>query len=126
MKGVTIMKYNYYESMKNDILEYLEDNYINIENMTEDDWTTLEDDLFIEDSVTGNVCGSYTLSRQQAKEYVLDNMDLLRQAYDEFDYNDKLGEHFINEDWETMDVIIRCNLLSQILWGIKEGATAAH
>lgn len=120
------MKYDYFESMKNDILEYLEDNYINIENMTEDDWTTLEDDLFIEDSVTGNVCGSYTLSRQQAKEYVIDNMDLLRQAYDEFDYNDKLGEHFIKEDWETMDVIIRCNLLSQILWGIKEGATAAH
>lgn len=120
------MKYNYYEAVKNDILEYLKDNYINIENMTEDDWTTLEDDLFIEDSVTGNASGSYTFSRQQAKEYVIDNMDLLRNAYDDFGCSDKLSEQFINEDWETMDVVIRCDLVNPILNEIKKEATATN
>lgn len=78
------------------------------------------DDLFVDDSVTGNGSGSYTFCRETAREYVNGNEDIYREAVDEFGTNRyDIIEHMF--DWEYIDVTIRCFLLSQALneWVIR-------
>lgn len=109
--------YNYLEAMKNDITEYINDN-INLADYADRDEleSYLNDELFTEDSVTGNASGSYTFSRAQAQEYVKDNIDLLKDACEEFGTDAAtVGELFLSEDWEKMDVTIRCYLLGQAI-----------
>lgn len=107
------MSYNYMNVMAEDIRAYITEN-INREDYTEDrngleDY--LNDTLWTEDSVTGNASGSYTFSRETAKEYVLDNTDLLKEAYTEFGQREEIVEVICDENWETADVTIRCYLL---------------
>ncbi len=107
--------YDYIEAMKEDVKQAIEENYtlsdyFNRENLE----TVLNDDLWINDSVTGNGSGSYTFNSGKAKEYVSDNLDLLKDMCNEFEIDGAtIGEKFINEEWEWMDVSIRCYLLSQ-------------
>ena len=72
------MYYDYYEEVKNDVLDYIENN-IDLDEFgnREDLYEHLYDELFVEDSVTGNGSGSYTMSNRIAWEYVGDNLDLL-------------------------------------------------
>ena len=112
------MTYNYRLEEKNDIYNYVTENYEDIKSELEDRdsfYETLYDNLFIDDSVTGNASGSYTFNRYQAREYILENEDLLREAYESFCQLDSLGDDFINEDYEKMDVTIRCYLLGECL-----------
>ena len=72
------MSYNYYEAVRNDVLEWIEENvdfrdYDDIEELSE----YLNDTLFNADSVTGNASGSYTFSTCEAWENLGDNLDLL-------------------------------------------------
>ena len=60
-------KYDYLESMSNDIIDYIRENYTDEEIRSElgerIDWVEkLNDDLWTEDSVTGNASGAYTFS----------------------------------------------------------------
>lgn len=113
--------YNYSEAMKEDIKDYIRDNYSEWDIMHKladrEEWENeLNDALFVNDSVTGNASGSYTFNRWTAQEYVIDNIDILREALDEFAFGaETVGEHFLNEEWETFDVIIRCHLLNQAI-----------
>ena len=109
--------YNYLEAMKKDITEYI-NNEINLADYADRDEleSSLNDDLFTEDSVTGNASGSYTFSRAQAQEYVKDNIDILKDACEEFGTDAaSVGELFLSDDWEEMDVTIRCYLLGQAI-----------
>lgn len=109
--------YNYYESMKEDVLDYIR-NEVNAEDYTDRDEleSFLNDELWIEDSVTGNGSGSYTFDRVQASLYVLDNMDLLNEAIDELDTDREIvGDKFLSEDWEWFDVVIRCYCLGSAI-----------
>lgn len=109
--------YNYLEAMEEDIKEYIS-NEINLADFTDRDEleNSLYDDLFTEDSVTGNASGSYTFSRAQAQKYVTDNIDLLKDACEEFGTDAaSVGEWFLSDDWEKMDVTIRCYLLGQAI-----------
>lgn len=76
--------YDYMEAMKTDIREWIDENDFftgrNVDYIEDD----LVDALWNEDSVTGNVSGSYTFSTAKAKEYVLENTDLCREALTEF------------------------------------------
>lgn len=114
--------YNYLEEMKRAIREDLEDNYGHhdslINAIVNDEWDelegTLNEDYWIDDAVTGNASGSFTFNRWTAKEYVLDNIDLAREAFTEFCEDPaRVADYFLNEEWETIDVIIRCYLLGQ-------------
>ena len=117
--------YDYREAMKDDIKEYLTDNYTNEElkeKMKDRDAFAeeLNDDLWVTDSVTGNTSGSYTFNRWTAREYVTDNKDLLREALQEFCTDAQtIGEKFLDEEWEYFDVTIRCyllyNMISEVL-----------
>ena len=79
----------------------------------------LYDDMWVDDSVTGNGSGSYTFNSSRAAEYVTDNTDLLREALHEFGYyRDELVDlidKFLDGDWEYFDVTIRCYVLGEAL-----------
>ena len=109
--------YDYMESMVDDIKEYIEENIDAAEFEDRDSLEEqLNDDLWAEDSVTGNGSGSYTFDREKAKGYVIDNMDLVTEMADEFGVDNKtLGEKFKEQDWEYFDVSIRCYLLGQAI-----------
>lgn len=111
------MKYNYLEQIKKDINEYLCDNYTDgalreklydKEAFSEE----LHEELWVSDAVTGNASGSYTFNTYLAEEYIAHNLDLLREAFDEFcdDYSSALAKGA-----EFCDVVIRCYLLDQAI-----------
>lgn len=110
--------YDYREAMTEDVKEWIKEN-VDLTEWTEDREgleQQLNDDLWTADSVTGNGSGSYTFNRVQASLYVLDNMDLLQEAIEEFATDPAtVGDKFISEDWEWFDVTIRCYLLGSII-----------
>ena len=113
--------YDYREQMKADVRDYIEENigFIDYEDLDELK-EKLQDDLWIEDNVTGNASGSYTFNRAEAKENVIDNLDLLKEACEEFDCKTEFTDKFFNEEWEWMDVTIRCYLLGEIVETVVE------
>lgn len=109
--------YDYREAMKEDIRAYIVENDIDVttENREEVE-NNLQEDLCIADGITGNASGSYTFSRRMAQEYVMDNIDILDEACSDFGTeHSTIGKKFLAEDWEWMDVTIRCHLLYSVL-----------
>lgn len=104
------MKYDYFKTMKEDIREYLK-------NTDERDFDVLYDDMFVDDSITGNASSSYTFSTWQAEENIAHNLDLLKEALEEFGGN--YGEA-LEKGAEYCDVAIRCYLLGQALQEVLE------
>ena len=119
------MAYNYLEAMKDDIKEYIENN-INLDEFEDNDdlYEQLNDDLWAEDSVTGNGSGSYTFDRHKSYENVMgdpDAMDYIRDLVSEFGVDaETVAEKFLDEDYEYWDVSIRCYLLGQALDEVLE------
>ena len=108
--------YDYLEAMKSDIMDYIRNEVNTNEYADRDELDAfLNDELWTVDSITGNASGSYTFNSYTAKEYVFDNIDLLNEAITEFCEDDVIGEKFLNEEWEWMDVTIRCYLLGQAI-----------
>lgn len=113
--------YNYLEAMKEDIKDYIRDNYAAwdiVDKLADrEEWETeLNDDLWTVDGVTGNTSGSYTFNSYRAKEYVTDNSDILRDALKEFCVEaETIAEKFLDEEYEYFDVTIRCYLLGQAI-----------
>lgn len=104
---------SYLEEVKNDIINYIEENEINLEEARFD---SLEDELFMTDSVTGNASGSYTFNRWQAEENVKENLDEVVEILNDFGYEAEfLGNCIIEGDWEKLDVIARCWYVSVAL-----------
>ena len=103
-------KYNYRESICEDIREYIRENDIVVTTENKDElYEELSDKLWVEDSVTGNASGSYTFNTWRAEEYLCHNMDLLQDACEEFCCEPKL------DSAEWCDVTIRCYLLGECL-----------
>lgn len=109
--------YDYLEAVKEDVVDFIKCD-IDLKDFAEREELEeyLNEELFDCDRVTGNASGSYTFSRAQAREYVVDNIELLEAACDEFGTDaETVGEWFLSEDWEKMDVTIRCYLLCQAI-----------
>lgn len=102
--------YNYYEEVKEDVKEYLQET-------SEREYQTLYDELWTADSVTGNASGSYTFSTWEAEENLCHNMDTLEEAAEQFGCD--IGS-LIKEGAEACDVTIRCYLLGQVLQEVLE------
>ena len=115
------MKYDYREHIKADVLDSLD-----LFDMTEYDsadelYEAMYDELFDEDSVTGNASGSYTFDRAEAKENVVANIDILHDAAEDgFIEAEEIGKKFMAEEWEFFDVLIRCYLLSSVCYEVAE------
>ena len=111
--------YNYMEAIKDDVRQAIKWDY------PTDEWKgrrdeleeKLNDDLWINDSVTGNASGSYTCNSSTAREYVTeDGISYISDMCAEFGIEaEEIGRRFIQEDWEWMDVSIRCYLLGQAI-----------
>lgn len=106
-------RYDYFENVsedaKNAILEKMNDwNFSDREELEE----VANDELWIDDSVTGNASGSYTFNMWQAEENLCHNIELLEDACEEFAQD--LGEA-IKQGAEYCDVTIRCYLLSRAI-----------
>ena len=109
-------KYNYLEAMKSDILDYIREKidftkFETLEKLEE----KLNDDLWTVDSITGNGSGSYTFNRAKAEEYIRDNWDLMKEAAEEFCDVERFMKWVFDEDWESIDVSIRCYLLGEAI-----------
>ena len=84
------MIYDYLEAEKNDVLDYIKENidfssFEDIEALEEE----LNEELWSEDSVTGNASGSYTYNSSHTEEYIAHNLDLLGEALENFGYDRK-------------------------------------
>lgn len=110
--------YNYLETVTEDVREYVK-NEIDFKNFEDIDELAekLNDDLFTCDSVTGNASGSYTFNTYQAEENLCHNVDLLKEACDEF--GSDMGE-LVEKGAEGCDVTIRCYLLGQAIAEVME------
>lgn len=104
------MKYDYYKNVKEDVKEYIKENYgkDEIEGL---DYDALYDEMWTADSVTGNGSGSYTFNTWEAEENICHNLDLAAEAYENFGYD---GVKF-EDGAEAIDVTIRCYVLGQVL-----------
>ena len=104
--------YNYLEQVTTDAKEAILEN---MEYWNFDDREELEevayDELWADDSVTGNGSGSYFFSTWKAEEALCHNWDLLADAITEFGGDTDI----LRQGAEACDVTIRCYLLSQAI-----------
>ena len=106
-------KYNYKEVLEEDIGYYLTKNNI---VLTHDNYDVVYDDMFTADCITGKGIGTYTFSSELAKQNVFDNLALCKEACEEKGItSSEFGNKIYNEEFEQLDVIIRCYLLDVIL-----------
>lgn len=112
-------RYDYEESVRKDIEDYIKDNYETEElkeKLEDSDFEDeLYDDMFVSDSVTGNGSGSYFFNRWKAEEALCHNFDLLAEAFKEFGCD---NDYFFNRGVEACDVVIRCYILGQELCNV--------
>lgn len=109
-------RYDYIEHMTEDVIDAIRESYTDdeIRARLDDDRDefaqTLNDDLWIDDSVTGNASGSYYCNAWRAEEAIAHNWDLIADMIDEFDAAD-----ILRKGPEAIDVSIRCYLLGQAI-----------
>ena len=108
---------NYLEETKQNIRDYMEETGFTFDGKDREEVEErLNEEYWINDSVTGNASGSFTFSSYQARENVLEDIDTLREACEEWCIdNETIGEKFLNEEWEWMDVTCRCYVLRQAI-----------
>lgn len=110
-------EYNYFEAVKADALEAIRNNYdLTDYSDREEAEEALYDDLWTDDSVTGNGSGSYTFNSYKAREYVFADPDTVKEALREFCVSaEEVGNKFLDEEWEYLDVTARCYVLGQAI-----------
>lgn len=119
--------YNYYEAVKEDVLTYIKKevdmNGMDLNELKE----RLYEDLINKDSITGNASGSYTFCRSKAQKYVEENKDLVREMCDEFEDHQRIANQWLTDDYELIDVCLRCYVLvNAIEMAVEELETAAE
>lgn len=106
-------RYNYMAAVCEDVRAYIENNGIKVTTNNRDEVEEqLNEDLFCEDSVTGNASGSYTFSTWQAEENICHNLELLAEACKEFGSD---AAKMLADGAKACDVTIRCYLLGQAI-----------
>ena len=102
--------YNYLDAVKNDVRQIMEDEgeFLGWDELDRDAlFNEVYDYCFTCDAVTGNGSGSYTFNRDEAAHMIVDNLDLLGEACEEFGCNMDV----LKSGAEACDVTIRCYLL---------------
>ena len=106
-------RYDYYDAVRENVAEYIK------ENIDLSEWTDKKDELYgflneelwDDDSVTGNASGSRFCNAWIAEECLLHNGELYKEAAREFAVP---IEDFCNNP-ELADVSIRCYVLSECI-----------
>jgi len=106
--------YDYREAVKDDVRNYIAEN-LTIEaykGQRDELEEMLNNDLWVDDGVTGNASGSYYCNAWKAEESLCHNLDLLAEALEEFGCD---ASYLLKEGAEAADVTIRCYLLSSAI-----------
>jgi len=109
-------QYNYLEAVIEDVKQYIEDEI----DLTE--WRgnrdgleeQLNDDLFVNDSVTGNASGSYYCNIWKAEEALAHNLELIEEVAEEWGIEPTISAGY-EHGAEWWDVTIRCYYLGQAI-----------
>lgn len=109
-------QYNYLEAVIEDVKQYIEDEI----DLTE--WRgnrdgleeQLNDDLFVNDSVTGNASGSYYCNTWKAEEALAHNLELIEEVAEEWGIEPTISAGY-EHGAEWWDVTIRCYYLGQAI-----------
>lgn len=119
-------KYDYYKNVREDIKqrlnEWLDFDRINDYSDIDEVISAVYDDFFNSDSITGNGSGSYTFNSWAAEENLCHNMDLLKEALDEF--GGELNDYI--DSAEACDVTIRCYVLGQLVGEVVKEFVEEH
>ncbi len=120
-------KYNYLEAMVEDIKDWMHNNDFNLSEYTDLDEVRedLYDELFAEESVTGNGLSWYD-TEFKCEEYICHNLDLLFEAVFEYGETEEMLLDNIHKyareksfaRWA--DCTIRCYLLSSAINEVLE------
>ena len=89
----------------------------------ETDFNDVYDNLFVDDAVTGNASGSYTFNSAQAKENIKDAVfdDDICESLEQIGIDAiQIGQYLGNNDYETLDVCIRCAVLGDVCGEIAD------
>ena len=106
------MAYDYKYEVTQDVLDYIKRNIDLKEYTREELEEKLNDDLWTEDSVTGNASGSYYCNSYKAWEALYCNLDLLGEALSEFGCD---ASYLMENGEEACDVTIRCYVLPECI-----------
>ncbi len=120
---MTNTTYDYRRAVKDDVINYLNDMGFDpsqFENADDaSDW--LYEELFNEDSITGNASGSYTFNTWKAEENLCHNWDLIEETAQAFGIEPSITAEHGAEYW---DVSIRCYLLAEVVYEVVEDCYA--
>lgn len=111
--------FSYSEDVKNSVIEFIQNEIDKVEFLdcikNQNFYDCYYDDLFNDDSITGNLSGSYYCNTQKAKEACLSDIDTIEDAVNEsfIDMNKHFGE------WKYIDVSTRCYILSSVMAEIE-------
>ena len=112
----------YCQSVLSDAEDVIAGNFDDGYYDAETDFAEVFDELFID--VTGNANGSYTFDANEAKEYVKDTLydaNILAALENMGVDKEEVFSQILNKNYETLDVLIRCAVLSS---GIYRDAEA--
>lgn len=116
------MKYDYLAALEADIKTWMVDNYFDISEYSdnEDAHEFLRDEIWSEDSVTGNGSDWYD-SAEKCEEYLCGNWDLILSAIDNFciDANDVI-KTYKNKIPCFLDCLVRLDLLDAAIENVLE------
>jgi len=115
------MKYDYRNAMANDIINYILYNcpeYLSEINQPDELREKLWEELWAEDSITGNG-GNYYDTEEKCFEYISGDIDLVYEAAREFCIDDninKIIERYTNKTLgRYLDCTTRCYILSSAI-----------
>lgn len=108
--------YDYREAIRWDVEDYIR------ESIDLDEWKGradeladyLNEELWTEDSVTGNASGSYTFSTYEAEENLSHNWHLIEELANEWGIEPTISDGY-EHGAEWWDVSIRCYLLGECI-----------
>lgn len=118
------MNYNdYYQQVKNDAIAAIDEQFDCGYWDGDTQWDVVYDNLFVDDAVTGNGSGSYFFNAAKAREAVADAIwdDKILDALSEIGISgDRIAQYLRDNDAESLDVCIRCAMLSEVYGEIEE------
>ena len=118
------MNYNdYYQQVKNDAIAAIDEQFDCGYWDGDTEWDVVYDNIFVDDGVTGNGSGSYFFNAAKAREAVADAIwdEKILNALSEIGMSgDRIAQYLRDNDAESLDVCIRCAMLSEVYGEIEE------
>lgn len=114
---------DYYQQVKNDAIAAIDEQFDCGYWDSDTQWDVVYDNLFVDDAVTGNGSGSYFFNAAKAREAVADAIwdDKILDALSEIGISgDRIAQYLRDNDAESLDVCIRCAMLSEVYGEIEE------